>query len=741
MSPAQALPRSQWLVALGLVAVVGLFWVFRILLTGTEDQLLTSDIYLYYLPVYETLYGALLEGRLPLWNPYQLCGIPQLASLQAGFFYPGHLLYLLLPVKLAFGVSGVAHLAFAAIAMWALARRLGLGLTAAVAAAVVLALRGRYPGMVFFPNMLEAAAWLPLGAIAVVGIVRDRSRRSAALLAGCTGLSLLAGYPQVSVYVVYSWGALLLGLALVDRLDWRSGRTVALLFSVAIVLGAALAAIQLLPGWELTAEGTRSPGPLTRAQQFPFGWWDPRPGPVFAKTLRAPFPVLPLSLGVVCIGLLPLALVGRGRRMLALFCLGMAILVLLFAMGPATPAFDWISQLPALGWFRLPRRSLFMLDFFVAIAAGIGVQAIFSLARRRLGDDRGGRLGAGIAWGVVFLLALEIFVAEPNRQLYFVPRSDFVYAKDRELYDPITTSGERVWIRSPGIDARLPPKVATYFEMRSVGDYEPLNLRRQADYFTYLMEGQLAPMRAGRPYSGRLHDLTAPRSPGALRERGRLLDVAGVGFFLVGKKAAARGELAEYIQAHDLEETAREPGLVLLRNPHALPRAYAVYQVEEAPDTRELMEAMSDPSFDPLEGSYAEGIGGELGSARPGEGRRGSPARIVVDEETVVEVEASLDAPGMLVLSDSFYPGWRATVDGEEHEILAANHLFRGVLLPAGSHRVRFEYRPWTLPAGATISAFALLSILGLGFHRRGPGELPAAGRSDSMGADDDRER
>jgi hypothetical protein len=255
---------SPWITGALLAAVVALFWVFRIWLSGSEVGLLTSDLLLYYLPAYETLYASLLEGSLPLWNPYQLCGIPRLASLQAGFFYPAHVLYLVLPVEVAFALSGALHLAFVALSMAALVRRLGLGAGAALAAALLLAIRGRYPGMVFFPNMLEAAAWLPLGGIAVAGIVRGEGRRSAALLAACTGCSLLAGYPQVSVYVVYAWSALLAALLAAAKrppADWARG---ALLLALGVLLGAALAAVQLLPGWELSAEGTRSTGALSR---------------------------------------------------------------------------------------------------------------------------------------------------------------------------------------------------------------------------------------------------------------------------------------------------------------------------------------------------------------------------------------------------------------------------------------------------------------------------------------------
>jgi hypothetical protein len=199
MSPARALPVPPWALGLGFAALTALFFQTRILMPGTEKDLLVSDIHLYYLPTYELLYGALLEGRLPLWNPFQICGVPQLASLQAGFFYPPHVVYLFVSAETGWWISCVLHLALVGVGMACFVRRLGLGAGAAFAAAVFLALRGRYPGMIFFPNMLEAAAWLPLGAVAVVGIVHERRVRFAVGLAACTGLSLLAGYPQASV--------------------------------------------------------------------------------------------------------------------------------------------------------------------------------------------------------------------------------------------------------------------------------------------------------------------------------------------------------------------------------------------------------------------------------------------------------------------------------------------------------------------------------------------------------------
>lgn len=75
-------------------------------------------------------------------------------------------------------------------------------------------------------------------------------------------------------------------------------------------------------------------------------------------------------------------------------------------------------------------------------------------------------------------------------------------------------------------------------------------------------------------------------------------------------------------------------------------------------------------------------------------------------------MEANLDAPGALVLADAWYPGWQVTIDGRPAPLLRANYLFRAVLLPAGQHRVQFEYRPASLRTGAGVSLAAAVFLL-----------------------------
>jgi hypothetical protein len=80
-------------------------------------------------------------------------------------------------------------------------------------------------------------------------------------------------------------------------------------------------------------------------------------------------------------------------------------------------------------------------------------------------------------------------------------------------------------------------------------------------------------------------------------------------------------------------------------------------------------------------------------------------------EHTRVEIQTNSDARRLLVVSDTYYPGWRATIDGTPAPILLANYAFRAVSVPAGAHTIVMRYRPLSVYAGAVISLVAWAAI------------------------------
>jgi hypothetical protein len=100
------------------------------------------------------------------------------------------------------------------------------------------------------------------------------------------------------------------------------------------------------------------------------------------------------------------------------------------------------------------------------------------------------------------------------------------------------------------------------------------------------------------------------------------------------------------------------------------------------------------------------------GAPAAGCARAARPARIVHDGTTDVRIDVSGLGAGRLVLLDAYYPGWKATVDGHDVSIQAANVAFRSVTLPAGSRTVEFRYRPASVRDGIVLSAVAWVAIL-----------------------------
>jgi uncharacterized membrane protein YfhO len=105
-----------------------------------------------------------------------------------------------------------------------------------------------------------------------------------------------------------------------------------------------------------------------------------------------------------------------------------------------------------------------------------------------------------------------------------------------------------------------------------------------------------------------------------------------------------------------------------------------------------------------------DGLGRPAGSAE---------VRVEAREQTRVEVSVRGDADGLLVLGDPWYPQWRVEVDGRPAELLRVDHAFRGVRVPAGSHRVVFTYQDRALQAGLAVSSAAVLALAGLWWWRR----------------------
>jgi len=142
-------------------------------------------------------------------------------------------------------------------------------------------------------------------------------------------------------------------------------------------------------------------------------------------------------------------------------------------------------------------------------------------------------------------------------------------------------------------------------------------------------------------------------------------------------------------------------------NPEVLPRAFVAHQARVVSDDTAALAALRSPDFQPAT-TVILSSGNNLTSAGGGSDR----LTVLNYQPEHVSIEAELDSPGILVLSDSDYPGWHAQVDGRDAPILRANLLFRAVALSAGHHRVEFVFDPLSWRLGLALTSASVLALL-----------------------------
>lgn len=172
--------------------------------------------------------------------------------------------------------------------------------------------------------------------------------------------------------------------------------------------------------------------------------------------------------------------------------------------------------------------------------------------------------------------------------------------------------------------------------------------------------------------------------------------------------------------------------VTVYRNELVYPRAFVVRNVEVVESTEAALDRFGEPDFNPtntvlLTEPLPEGLADRLA---------GLPTHLLADTVDVVEqrtnslrLEAHLNAPGVMVVSELDYPGWHAWVDGQEQPILEANGVARAVYLEAGTHSIVFSYvsRPFQIGIALSLGTLALL-VVGLGvWGRRRPAQRPEA--------------
>ncbi len=710
-----------------LFALVILFH-WKLVLTNQYTWMESPDLSNLVLPWLQFQAGEWHHGRFPLWDPNSWSGQPLFGQAQPGAAYPLNWLLFLAPLKHGWLREAALHWYFvltrylAALTAYALARDLGRSRPASVLAGCVYALGG-YVANTIAPQMVNGAVWTPLVFLYMFRAARGERPWASSLLSGFfLGLGWLAGHHQMNLFASLAAVGVWIWLCLCDgRPDWKIVR----LAAGSLVIAVFASGFQTAPTAEYGRLAVRWSGaadPLHFDEIVPY-------------TVHQDYALKPLSLlGIfipnvenrsnpyVGIAAFSLALLGavlawrkQSVRCLAavslggmLFSLGPNSLLhgllyslvplvekarvpgaatLVFAVGLAPLVAFGVDMLPHPESFAWSRRAGWLLlgvagvlavaslTFWAVNAAGADERIMITalcavLAAGLLTGWRTGalstRAGAAAAVGLVlFELANVTDYQLPNR---------YVPAQNPYLHRMAEHGDLAAYIRSRGVAARV--EYDSNEIPYNIGDWYGLEAMNA---YTASIPDNIWEM-----------DLFSPRGK----------DFFGIKYFL--GKTPQRPGLKEVF-------TGRS-GLKVFENSTAYPRVWSVHQATSLPSSKLVRASMADASFDPLRTVLLAGEAApELGACRPHD----EDVQMPLHRPNYVRITANLECRGMVILTDTFFPGWGATVDGKSARIYQVYGGVRGVVADAGQHVIEMRYRPWSVILGALMTALAaVITIL-----------------------------
>ncbi len=740
-----------------------------------------SDQYIGGFPVREFGASALREtGGFAQWNPYIFGGLPYVAAMHGDIFYPSFLLRLIIPVDAAMTWTFIIHLVLAGLFTFGFLRAWGVSFYPALLGGLAYMMGGPIASYVSpgHDGKLYVSALYPLALWLLIRGIHDARAWAWGVFAIVIGLGVLSPHPQLLQYMLLSCGAFGLFLAFADtgagRLERRTAVRRLALAVLAIVIGFAMGAVQYNPVREYVDWSPRGEGGTSRGWEHATSYSFPPEElintlvPQFSGILESYWGQNHihlhseyLSVVVLLIAGLAFGITGPARRRFLWFWVGTGIVGLLWSLGGFTPFYRLVYAIvPGAKFFRAPSTFFFVVAFAVAVLAALGLQRVIER-----GVSRAYLIGWASAGSLILVLGVTGGLVGIGTSLAPAQAYDRVVANAGQ----VTAGSIRTFV-ALGVGAailtllmrgRIGPRAAA-IALAAVVAVDLWSIERlywrfsppasviyssdpAIDHIKAQRElGRVLALPLSRPeayqdpfYFGdafMVHDIRQVLGyHGNELARYQALVGKNEGYAPVSTPAIWRLLNVRYLYTNGAPELV--PGLKhvvgpvrnaagstvhLYELPGENPFAWVAPVMVKAPDDA-VLATVRDPRFDPLLAALVApesevAVVATLAQLPPPTGidvavRRYEPGRI----------ELALDAPApvgsALVVSENFYPGWRAEVDGREAPVARMDLALLGVPLPDGARNVAltFRSRPYEVGKAITLAAIAAALVMALG--------------------------
>ena len=716
------------------------------------------------------------EG-FPLWNPYLFGGMPYIAAMHGDIFYPTFLLRMIMPTDVAMTWGFIIHLFLAGIFTFGFLRAVGYSFPGALAGGLAYMMGGQiasyvspgHDGKLFVSALFPLALWMLYR-----GMRRGRATSWGAL-AVIVGLAVLSPHPQLLQYMLLASGAYALFLGFAELDGVRLARSVAVkrlaLALGAVVVGLAIGAVQYLPVREYVAWSPRAGGVADYRVATSYAW---PPGellntylPQFSGMLDAYWGRNGIHLHSDYVGVVVLILAGaaflglRGdpRRKHIIFWTAALVISILWSLGGATPFYRIpYAIVPGTKFFRAPATIFFVGALAIAVLTCVGTERFLQsrLSRRYL-------LGWSIFAGVIALLAttggLSAFAAtfaeESQLDRLEANRGAMIVGAWRSLGFVILAVAlafaylrERIAPRSAAAGLLALMAVDLWSIERLYWMFsQPASVIYRADPVIETVRAEREPGRVlALPIKRTSHPDAILTGDGLMSHRVRsVLGYHGNQLARYNELIGWNGEDNRLLSPNvlrltntrfiltNIEELPFVPGVKRVRGPVKDPSGEDTYlfrvenenpyswvtPVSVKASDDQVLATLLDARFDPRRAALFE-ESAEVSAAPavrvlPEPLPIGTSVRSYAPGKVQIDLDAPAPAGASLIVSENYYPGWKATVDGKPARLGRADLTLIGVELPPGGRAVALSFESPAYQRGKTITWVAIaISLLWL---------------------------
>lgn len=749
--------RNHDVRAVIVLLILWMLFFWRILTPLVEDQasFKQGDFSGQFVAFGAYQYERMSQGEIPLWNPYNNGGLPFIADTQAAVFYPPRLLTIFL-ASLTTGWSyhfleleAIVHVLAYSLLMYAFMRRFTGTMWGALTSAIVVAYGGFISG---YPPLqlalLEAAIWLPLGALCILEATRqEKIKWIWIILAGFSlGISWLAGHPQTSWFMTYLLVAWFGYRVFIQRYRWRTFFGGTSLMGI-VTLGTT--AVTFLPGIEYLSLTARSGfGYDAKGNGFPF---QDIAQFILPSSVSA---FSPLYVGIPALILIFIASWYCWKK--SRFWLIVAIISLLWSFGANAALYPALYNIiPGLRFFRGQERAAFLIANSLSILAGIAMAHLASWVATNdtkpvlrfmnvllaiiisltlliyvgwwgnIGEGFG-RLISPVALSAMVIVGAWAFVMwqirHPNNPyalsliILLIVFELFSVNMDAETnYDSIPPTEQLSMVAPPIVQVLLDDAPQTPYR---VDGFRGLQANYGSLYQVMDIRG-ISPLFLDSPWNIIYRDYVNNPEIDFVNNP-RAWEIFAVRYVFSERDSFGEVDTQVITQGND-----RDGQIFLHELSNPRPFAHLVYDVAVVGSDDHALELLYDSNFLVRTSMILQT---EPTLILPEEIPSDSDAIVTefMPESITVEINTSENAILSLALLD--YSGWQATLDNEPVEILRAYGSLSAIEIPSGQHTIMLIFNPLSYRIGVIMSlltgGFVILSLLVWIMNRKSNQEL-----------------